>query len=333
MKLVLFLVASLLLFSGCGKAQADKIPGQRLEQIGVDHVIRMTAVKDKKILEYELENNKSEKGKSYRNEAEQEVKKGTNEGIQEKKTNEQEAKEVAKHRENKKNQEQLKQPTRKNNKEVPMEDAQTENNSTENNTHDENHSQPEYQNNKLSGPYIAKWLPPSLTEPRQGEITHIVIHFSSNALHKPEDPFNVDDLYRIFLEAGVSTHYLIDREGKIYQLVEEELAAWHAGKGSLPGFPEYTNRLNHHSIGIELLAIGTEEEMKKINPQIDYQSIDPAHIGFTDSQYRSLSTLIQEIISRHPNITFDRKHIIGHDEYTDRKSDPGTLFDWSKIGL
>lgn len=128
------------------------------------------------------------------------MKKGTNEGIQEKKTNEQEAKEVAKHRENKKNQEQLKQPSRENNKAVPMEDAQTENNSTENNTHDENHSQPEYQNNKLSGPYIAKWLPPSLTEPRQGEITHIVIHFSSNPFHKPEDPFNVDDLYRVFLK-------------------------------------------------------------------------------------------------------------------------------------
>ena len=49
MKLVLFLVAVLLLFSGCGKVQANEIPGQRLEQIWVDHVIRMTAINDKKI--------------------------------------------------------------------------------------------------------------------------------------------------------------------------------------------------------------------------------------------------------------------------------------------
>lgn len=328
MKLVLYLIAIVLLFSGCSKSQAGKTTRQGLEQIGVDHVIRITTVKDKEILEYEIESDKSEKETSNRNEAEQELKEGTNKDIQEKQTNERDGKEMTKYRENKNNQEQLKQSSRENKKEEPLEDT-----ATENNNQNEYHSKPVYQNNKLSGPYIAKWLPVSHTEPRQGEITHIVIHFTSNALHKPEDPFNVDDIYRIFLEAGVSTHYLIDREGKIYQLVEEELTAWHAGKGSLPGFPEYTNRLNHHSIGIELLAIGTEEEMKKINSQIDYQRIEPAYIGFTDSQYRSLSTLIQDIISRHPNIIFDRKHIIGHDEYTDRKSDPGTLFDWSKIGF
>lgn len=181
--------------------------------------------------------------------------------------------------------------------------------------------------------YIKKLLPDTHSEPRSGDATHIVIHFSSNALHKPENPYVVDDIYHIFLDAGVSTHYLIDRDGTIYQFVDEKRVAWHAGKGSLPGYPEYTDKLNHYSIGIELLGIGTEEEMKEINPGINYSKINPSFIGFTDAQYHTLRTLINDIISRHLAISFDRKHIIGHSDYTTRKPDPGVLFDWSKIGL
>lgn len=70
--------------------------------------------------------------------------------------------------------------------------------------------------------------------------------------------------------------------------------------------------------------------MEQIHQDIEYERIDPAHIGFTDAQYRSLSILIKDIMSRHPSIPFDRKHNIGHDEYTSRKPDPGALFDWSQ---
>ena len=43
----------------------------------------------------------------------------------------------------------------------------------------------------------------------------------------------------------VSSHYIIDRDGKIYQLVEDLKIAWHAGKSKWDKF----NNLNEFSIG------------------------------------------------------------------------------------
>jgi N-acetylmuramoyl-L-alanine amidase len=47
-----------------------------------------------------------------------------------------------------------------------------------------------------------------------------------------------------------STHYLIDKKGKIYQLVPDELAAWHAGKSFWKGL--YSDAIQAASLGIEL---------------------------------------------------------------------------------
>lgn len=46
----------------------------------------------------------------------------------------------------------------------------------------------------------------------------------------------------------VSIHYLIDKLGTVYQLVPDELAAWHAGVSSWHG----EGHINERSIGIEL---------------------------------------------------------------------------------
>lgn len=45
------------------------------------------------------------------------------------------------------------------------------------------------------------------------------------------------------------------------------------------------------------------------------------------------SILINDIIDRNPGIPKNRFHVVGHDDYTDRKTDPGSLFDWEKIGF
>ncbi|WP_010281907.1 N-acetylmuramoyl-L-alanine amidase [Bacillus timonensis] len=181
---------------------------------------------------------------------------------------------------------------------------------------------------------VQKPLPLDISEKRTKEITHLMIHFISNAGVNPADPYNVEDVYSIFEEYGLSVHYLIDREGTIYSLVPEDRVAYHAGKGSLSDFPEYENKMNEYSIGIELLAIGTREEMVKIIPENIYNQIDPSLAGYTDAQYQSLELLITTILKRNPSILRDRNHVIGHDEYAPgRKTDPGSLFDWSKIGL
>lgn len=183
-------------------------------------------------------------------------------------------------------------------------------------------------------PTIKKLLSSKNSEARHALITHAVIHFTSNAKDNPSDPFDVDLIYEKFEQYGVSAHYLIDRQGNIYELVSEARVAYHAGAGNLSNFPKYQNRLNHHSIGIELMAIGTEEEMSSMLSYDTYKQIPAEYIGYTSEQYEALTTIINDLTSRYPHMKKNRQHIIGHDEYArGRKTDPGSLFDWGKIGL
>lgn len=186
---------------------------------------------------------------------------------------------------------------------------------------------------KSSLPMTTKLLPFANSEIRVEPTTHIVLHFTSNALAKPHDPYQVDDVYNVFKDYGVSAHYIIDRAGEISQLVYEDRVAYHAGEGIIEGYPEYEKGLNHYSIGIELLAIGTREEMLPIIDEASFNKIDPNLLGYTEEQYTTLNTLIDDIIIRNPSIQKSRLNIVGHDDYTDRKTDPGRLFEWNKIGF
>lgn len=176
-------------------------------------------------------------------------------------------------------------------------------------------------------------LPEKNSELRYEDPTHILLHFSSNAFNKPHDPYQVEDIYNILKDYGLSAHYVIDRSGEIYLLTNESRVAYHAGPGTIKGFPEYELGLNHYSIGIELLAIGTKEEMIPIITEPVFNKIDPSLLGYTEEQYQSLNRLIKDIQARNPKIKHNRTQILGHDEYTSRKTDPGKLFDWSKIGF
>ncbi|AFM06361.1 negative regulator of beta-lactamase expression [Bernardetia litoralis DSM 6794] len=166
-------------------------------------------------------------------------------------------------------------------------------------------------------------------------ITHVMLHFCSNAAKKPENPYNLKDILNIFETYRVSAHYIIDREGIIHHLVNENRAAHHAGRGHLAHEGEnHHNDLNGRSIGIEMMAIGTQTEMSKFISTEKYQKINKNDVGFTEAQYKSLARLLKDIESRHADVSHDRKHIVGHDEYApSRRSDPGSLFDWNKIGL
>lgn len=166
-------------------------------------------------------------------------------------------------------------------------------------------------------------------------ITHVMLHFCSNAVQKPENPYNLKDILNIFETYKVSAHYIIDREGIIHHLVNENRTAHHAGRGHLSHEgQEHQNDLNGRSIGIEMMAIGTQKEMSKFIPTSSYSKINKSDIGFTEAQYKSLDRLLKDIESRHTDISHDRNHVVGHDEYApSRRSDPGSLFDWKKIGL
>ncbi|WP_246942862.1 N-acetylmuramoyl-L-alanine amidase [Bacillus pinisoli] len=190
----------------------------------------------------------------------------------------------------------------------------------------------ENSNATLGVEVVDSFLPDENSKPRVGRISHVVLHFISNASVNPKDPYNIEEIKDIFVEYGFSTHYMIDRDGTIYRMVPEDRIAYHAGPGYLSDYPHYDDILNGYSIGIEMLAIGTKDEMTSMMSSNTYNSIDPSHIGYTEEQYEALNKLVDSILKRNPGVLPDRDHIIGHDEYAPlRKSDPGTLFDWSQI--
>lgn len=108
----------------------------------------------------------------------------------------------------------------------------------------------------------------------------------------------------------VSSHYLICEEGHIYQLVDEEYRAWHAGARSAW---EDDTRLNAKSIGIELVNPGHGPDMRP----------------FALPQMQSLLALSRDIIDRYQISPF---HVLGHSDIApSRKQDPGELFDWQLL--
>ena len=133
---------------------------------------------------------------------------------------------------------------------------------------------------------------------REKNIKHLVIHSFALTPQKM-----LDTLYQYKL----SVHYLIDSEGKVYQLVPEERVAWHAG----PSFWGNENGLNWTSVGIELehLEFG----------QTDYPIV----------QIEALEKLAKQIIERYQ---IRPENIVGHSDIApEAKMDPGRGFPWQKL--
>jgi N-acetylmuramoyl-L-alanine amidase len=110
-------------------------------------------------------------------------------------------------------------------------------------------------------------------------------------------------------EAKVSAHYLIDEDGTVWRLVDEERRAWHAGVSSWRGRRD----INGASIGIELVNPGHENGYR----------------AFPEAQMAALEALGRDIIGRHP---IPPRHVLGHSDVApQRKTDPGELFDWPRL--
>ncbi|MFC1476417.1 N-acetylmuramoyl-L-alanine amidase [Fibrobacterota bacterium] len=149
-----------------------------------------------------------------------------------------------------------------------------------------------------------------------GIIDTVVFHYISALETNPGNPYRIESVLKIFITYGVSSHYLINREGDIYQLVPEDKRAWHCG-GSIMPEPDLREGVNEFSIGVELVATGDS--------------------GFTDAQYDSLVSLCQDIEKRYKiNQYLGHEDIAGENAVKmglrkDRKTDPGPRFDWKRF--
>ncbi len=159
---------------------------------------------------------------------------------------------------------------------------------------------------------------------------YIMLHFTSAVVDHPDDPYNIQHIRQIYVDYHVSAHYVVDRDGTVHCYIPENRAAWHAGKGQWNNDPKFTDKMNLYSIGIELLAIGSQDDMSIYLTPDQYEALDDSLKGYTQAQYDALELLLADLCSRY-DIPADREHIIGHQEYSPKKVDPGELFDWSQI--
>jgi len=158
----------------------------------------------------------------------------------------------------------------------------------------------------------------------------VMIHFTSAVVVKRDDPYNINHIRDIFINGEVSIHYIIERDGSVRCYIPENRVAWHAGKGEFANDEKYTNKMNLYSIGIELVGMGSKQDMSGYMSGKAYDALDDSLKCFTEEQYAALKPLVEYLCAEY-DIPMDRAHIIGHEEYSPRKSDPGDLFDWSRI--
>ncbi len=163
----------------------------------------------------------------------------------------------------------------------------------------------------------------------EADIEYIMIHAISDAAANPRNPYDVTRIRSIFDEYGVEAHYLIDREGTIYQFVQDDRIARHAGAGTWNNEPRLTNAMNRYSIGIELMGVGTREEMKDVIGPLANTLVKSADRGYTEAQYLALDLLLHHLQALYQ---IPAEKIISHQAYDPgRKWDPGELFDWTRI--
>ena len=113
----------------------------------------------------------------------------------------------------------------------------------------------------------------------------------------------------IHKNSKVSCHYLINRKGKIMQMVKENKIAWHAGVSRWKNI----KNLNKNSIGIELVNKGH-------------------FFGYENYSNLQINSLIKLCSKLKKKYKIHKENFLGHSDIAPyRKIDPGEKFPWKKL--
>lgn len=109
--------------------------------------------------------------------------------------------------------------------------------------------------------------------------------------------------------ARVSSHYVVNEDGEICQLVPESERAWHAGISSWEGETD----INSRSIGIEIANPGH----------------DLGYPDFPDAQVAAVVALCRDVMAR---ARIPAARVLAHSDVAPaRKPDPGEKFPWRRL--
>jgi N-acetylmuramoyl-L-alanine amidase len=154
-------------------------------------------------------------------------------------------------------------------------------------------------------PLVADLHPSPNIEPRFRGLTPTILVMHYTGLESVER--SLDVLSRP--DCKVSCHYVVDVDGRVIQMVAEDMRAWHAGVSSWLGETD----INSASIGIEIQnpghALGYPE--------------------FPEAQMRAVIALSQDICERN---AIAPERVLAHSDIApSRKIDPGEKFDWGRL--
>ena len=143
----------------------------------------------------------------------------------------------------------------------------------------------------------------SLKKRAKKDIKFIIIHYTGMQSE-------IESIKRLKnIRSKVSCHYLINKRGRVTQMVNDNKVAWHAGKSKWQRF----KNLNENSIGIELVNKGHE---------FGYEN-------FSKIQIKNLINLCKNLKRKY---IIKTENILGHSDIAPlRKLDPGEKFPWKKL--
>jgi len=134
-------------------------------------------------------------------------------------------------------------------------------------------------------------------------VKYIILHYT--AMINYLDSIN----YMCSTDNKVSSHFLINKKGETYNLVNVSKRAWHAGESFWKGLTD----INSASIGIEIDNSGHH---------INFEN-------FTHLQIKSLIELINQLVKKYK---ISSHNILGHSDVAPfRKIDPGEKFPWIEL--
>jgi N-acetylmuramoyl-L-alanine amidase len=149
---------------------------------------------------------------------------------------------------------------------------------------------------------------------RLGPIDAIVLHYTGMATGEAALELLCSPA------AGVSCHYLVWEDGRVWQLTPESRRAWHAGKSLWAGESD----LNSRSIGIEIVHPGHRD-----GPPSRPHDIFGGAPPFPEAQIAAVIALCRDIAARR---AIAPRRILAHSDIApDRKIDPGEGFPWPAL--
>jgi N-acetylmuramoyl-L-alanine amidase len=154
-------------------------------------------------------------------------------------------------------------------------------------------------------PLVAALHPSPNIEPRRGtaHADMLVLHYTG----MQSCARAIDWLSRP--QSRVSCHYVIDCDGRITQMVAEDMRAWHAGVSAWAGETD----INSRSIGFEIHNPGH----------------DDGYPAFPAAQMAAVLALARDVVRR---LAIRPERVLAHSDVAPaRKIDPGERFDWARL--